>query len=168
MTVTPEERRRRIEQYASGPKHLREAIARVPPEAMKWRPEPGEFSVHEITVHCADAEIVDAARIRYLMAERDPIIVGYDESEWARVLEYHSHPLEAALTTVDVICAHTTALLKRLPDTAWAAAVGRHTMSGRITADDWLATESGHVDEHIEQIHRNLEGWHASRKEISL
>jgi DinB superfamily len=129
---------------------------------MKWRPEPGEFSVHEIAVHCADAETVDAARIRYLTAERDPVIVGYDESEWARVLDYHSHSLEVALATVEVVCAYTTALLKRLPEIAWAAAVGQHTISGRYTADDWLATESEHIEAHIQQINRNLEAWRAS------
>lgn len=162
MTLAPEERTRRIEQYATAPARLREAIARVPAEAMQWRPAPGEFSVHEVAVHCADAETVDAARIRYLAAERDPVIVGYDESEWARALDYHSHPLEAALATVDAVCANTTALIERLPETAWAAA-GRHTSSGRHTADDWLMTCSEHIVEHIAQINRNLEAWRASR-----
>jgi hypothetical protein len=162
MPLTSEERWRRIHQYASGPERLRDAIARVPAEAMQWRPARGEFSVHEIVVHCADAGTVDAARIRYLTAERDPLIVGYDESEWARVLDYHSHSLETALVTVDVVCASTSSLLERLPETVWAGAVGRHTMSGRYTADDWLATESKHIDEHIRQIDLNLEAWGAS------
>jgi len=48
MTTAPtaEERHRRVEQYASAPERLREALASVPAEAMKWRPESGEFSVH--------------------------------------------------------------------------------------------------------------------------
>lgn len=163
MPLNADERRRRIHQYASGPEKLREASARVPAEAMRWRPAPDEFSVHEIVVHCADAEMVDAARIRYLTAERYPVIVGYDESEWARVLDYHSHSVEAALATVDVVCANTAALLERLPEPAWATAVGRHTMSGRYTADDWLATGSEHIEEHIKQIDSNLEAWRASR-----
>ena len=161
MTLTVEERDRRIEQYASGPQRLREAIARVPAEAMQWRPAPAEFSAHEVAVHCADAETVDAARIRYLTAERDPVILGYDESEWARIFDYHSHPLEAALATVDAVCANTTALIERLPEKAWSA-VGRHTRSGRCTADDWLVTSSEHLEDHIEQINRNLEAWRAS------
>jgi hypothetical protein len=164
MPLTSEERRRRIQQYASGPERLREAIARVPAEVMQWRPAPGEFSVREIVVHCADAETVDATRIRYLTAERDPVIMGYDESEWARVLEYHNHSLETALATVDVVCANTISLLKRPPETAWAAAIGRRTMSGRYTADDWLATESEHIEEHIKEIDLNLEAWSTSRQ----
>lgn len=162
MPLSPEERQQRIQQYASAPGRLREAVAGVPAEAMKWRPALGEFSVHEIVCHCADAETVDAARIRYLTAERDPLIVGYDESEWARVLHYHSHQLELALGTIDAVCANTAALIERLPETAWAGA-GRHTSSGRHTADDWLMTSSEHIEEHIEQIERNLEAWRASR-----
>jgi hypothetical protein len=167
MTRIADDRARRIEQYATGPKRLREALAGVPPEAMKWRPASGEFSVHEIVVHCADAETIDAARIRSLTAERDPVIVAYDENEWARALDYHSHSLEAALATVDVVCAHTTALLRRLPETAWETAVGRHTLSGRYTADEWLAIESEHIGEHIKQIQGNLEAWRASRAAVS-
>src|SRR5206468_7150276 len=76
--LTSEERDRRVEQYASAPGRLRETLAGVPPKAMKWLPEPGEFSVHEIVCHCADSETNAYCRIRYLLTEEKPVIVGYD------------------------------------------------------------------------------------------
>jgi hypothetical protein len=161
MTLTAEERDRRIEQYASAPGRLREALAGVPAEAMKWRPAPGEFSVHEIVCHCADSETVDTARIRYLTAERDPVLLGYGENEWARVFDYHNHPLETPLATVEAVHANTVPLLLRLSDEAWAKE-GTHTESGRCTAADWLRSCSEHLDEHVGQIERNVEAWHAS------
>ena len=64
----------------------------------------------------AYAEMNAAARIRYVTAERDPLVVGYDEAEWARRFDYHRHPLEHALATVEAVRANTVALLRRLPE----------------------------------------------------
>ena len=79
MTLSSEERTRHIEQYASAPGRLRETLAGVPAEAMKWRPEAGEFSVHEIVCHCADSETNAYSRIRYLLTEEKPVIVGVNK-----------------------------------------------------------------------------------------
>ncbi len=161
MTLAAEERERRIERYATGPARLRAALAAVPGEALKWRPAPGEFSVHEIICHCADSETNAGARIRYLLAEKEPLIVGYDPDVWARRFDYHSHPIEAALATVEAVRANAVPLLRRLPENAWSVA-GTHTESGRYTGEDWLTIYSEHVEEHIGQIERAAAAWQAA------
>lgn len=155
------DREQLIEKYAAGPGRLRAAVAGVPPEAIKWRPAPAEFSVHEIACHCADSETNAAARIRYLVAERDPIILGYDPDNWAGRFDYHSHPLEMALNTVDAVRANTVPLLLRLSAEDWNKA-GTHTESGPYSGDDWLTIYSEHLEEHIAQIRRTLDAWLAS------
>ena len=129
MSLSPTERADRIERYARGPARLREALGRVPEEARQWRPGPGKWSVHEVVCHCADSELNAAARIRYLVAEKEPVIVGYDQEEWARRFDYHQLPLDTALQTVEAVRATTVALLRRLPTDAWTRQ-GRHTESG--------------------------------------
>ena len=100
-------------------------------------PAPGEWSAHEVVVHCADSETNGAARIRYLTAEADPVIVGYDEAKWARHFDYHDHPLDVGPLPRDCrVRANTTALIRRMPENAWQR-VGRHTESGRHAAEDW-------------------------------
>ena len=84
MPLTAAEREALIQRYADGPARLKAALAAVPPEATQWRPKPGEWSAHEVIVHCADSETNAAARIRYVVAEKDPVVLGYDEAEWAR------------------------------------------------------------------------------------
>jgi hypothetical protein len=163
MPLTSAERAPLIAQYADGPRRLREALATVPLEAMTWRPEPGEWSAHEVVVHCSDSETQSASRIRVLVADKDPVIQGYDEAQWARDFDYHAHPLDVALTTVDAVRANTTALLRRLPETAWAK-VGRHTESGRYTAEDWLTIYADHLDNHARQIEANVAAWNASNQ----
>jgi len=160
MSLSPAERQDRIDRYASGPARLKAALARVPEEARKWRPGPKKWSVHEVVCHCADSELNGAARLRYLVAEKDPVIVGYDQDEWARRFDYHAHPLEPALQTVEAVRANTLALLRRLPADAWTCE-GRHTESGRYAVEDWLNTYAEHLEKHSSQIERTLEAWRA-------
>jgi hypothetical protein len=163
MPMSTDERESLIRRYAEGPARLRAAFERVPPEARQWRPGQGKWSAHEVVVHCADSETNASLRIRYLAAEKDPLIVGYDQEQWARTLDYHQHPADAALLTVEAVRGNTVPLLLRLPESAWSRE-GRHTESGRYTGETWLNTYAAHVENHARQIERNLEAWQAQRR----
>jgi hypothetical protein len=160
MALTAGERERLIAQYAAGPARLRTAYAAVPDPARRWRPAPAEWSAHEVVCHCADSESNAALRIRYLVVEREPLIVGYDEGLWARVLDYHGHPVAQALATVEAVRANTVPMLRALPEEAWHKE-GRHTESGRYTAEDWLRIYAEHLEIHARQIEQNLIQWQA-------
>ena len=162
MTLSRAERDTLIARYAAGAARLTAALATVPAEAMKWRPAPGEWSAHEIVCHCADSETNSYARIRYLLSETDPVILGYDQEEWARTFDYHAHPLEPALATVEAVRANTAALIRRLPDASWTRE-GRHTESGRYTAEDWLRIYAEHLEGHAGQIEQSVALWKAAR-----
>ena len=156
--IAREDRARLIDQYADGPRRLRAALASVPVDALQWRPKPGEWSAHEVVVHCADSETQSASRIRTLMCTDNPVIQGYDEAAWARALDYHAQPVDVALATVDAVRADTAALIRRLPDAAWRKE-GRHTESGRYTAEDWLTLYADHLENHARQIEANVTAW---------
>lgn len=163
MALSRAERQRLIDQYAAGPARLRAALATVPAEALTWRPAPNEWSAHEVVCHCADSETNSHARIRFLLAEQEPVIQGYDQERWARDLDYHAAPLEPALATVEAVRANTAALIRRLPDAAWARE-GRHTEAGRYTAEDWLQIYADHLEIHARQIEANVAAWRAARR----
>jgi hypothetical protein len=156
--MTPAERRSLITKYAEGPAKLRAALAEVPKEALQWRPAPGKWSVHEVIVHCADSETNAHGRIRTLVAEKDPRIVGYDQDEWARKFDYHSRSIDLALKTVEAVRANTLPIIEALTEADWAK-VGTHTESGRYTAEDWLKSYGEHLEVHSAQIRRNIVAW---------
>ena len=147
-----------IRQYADGPRRLREALAKVPEDARKWRPAPGEWSAHEVVCHCADSETNAYARIRFVVAEKEPVIQGYDQEVWARTFDYHALPLDAALATVDAVRASTAALLRTLSDADWAKRA-HHTESGAYGAELWLQIYADHLENHARQIENNLAAW---------
>jgi len=162
MALDRSEREALIDRYAEGPSRLKAALAKVPAGALQWRPKAGEWSAHEVVVHCADSETNGTARIRYLAAEPDPVVIqGYDEAEWARRFDYHSHPLEPALAVVEAVRANTLALLRRLPEDAWQRG-GRHTDSGTYLAEDWLKIYAEHLEIHARQIEDNVAAWRAA------
>jgi len=160
--IDKKEREHLINRYAEGPYALREALAKAPAQKRKWRPEPGEFSVHEIIVHCADSDTNSHGRIRYLMAEDNATIIGYDPDVWAKTFDYIDHPLDAALLTVEAVRANTVPILRRANDSDWAK-TGTHTESGPYSAEDWLRIYAAHCHDHAEQIERVVEAWHRSK-----
>src|SRR5206468_9946209 len=99
-------------------------------------------------------------RLRYLIAEPDPVIVGYDQDGWALAFDYHAHPLDLALATVEAVRANTLPLLKRMTVQDWQK-TGRHTESGRYATEDWLAIYAEHLEKHSRQLERNLAGWNS-------
>ena len=163
MALSQAERRELIGRYERGPGLVREAFARVPEEVRTWRPGPGKWSAHEVVVHCSDSEANAALRIRYVLAEKEPVILGYDQERWAAELDYHSQPLEPAFAAVEAARGRTVPLLQRLSEADWAKQ-GRHTESGPYTAEDWLQIYAAHLEGHAAQIGRNLDAWNATKR----
>ncbi|HET8645474.1 MAG TPA: DinB family protein [Vicinamibacteria bacterium] len=158
--LSSQERDALIDRYARGAGLLAAALEKAPAEALKWKPAPDKWSVHEIVCHCADSEVNASGRIRYVVAEKQPTIQGYDQDEWARALDYHALPLEPALRCLEGTRAHTAELIRRLPEEAWQRE-GRHSESGRYTAEDWLRIYADHLEKHAGQIERTLASWRA-------
>lgn len=155
------EREPLILDYERGAALLRGAWENVPEDAEKWRPAPDKWSAHEVVIHCADSETYAATRIRLLVAEKDPVIVGYDQDEWARVFNYHAQSTDRALRTVEAVRSATLHLIRSFSEADWAK-TGTHTESGPYSACDWLKSYAAHLKGHAAQIERNLAAFSAA------
>lgn len=158
--MTPEERAKLTRQYSDGPAVLRAALSRVPDQAAKWRPSPTKWSVHEVVCHCADSEMNAALRLRYLLGESVPRVIGYDQDTWARTFDYHGLDADLALTLVEGARQWTVPLLERIGTEQWLKE-GTHTERGRFTVEDWLTVYAEHLHTHARQIDRNMAAWKA-------
>ena len=127
----------------------------MPPEARHWRPAPGEWSAHEVVCHTADSETNAYARIRFLVAQDDPVIQGYDQEHWVSALDYPALSAASAMAAVEAVRGHTAALIRRLPEAAWRRA-GTHSESGPYSGDDWLRIYAAHLEDHARQIEENV------------
>ena len=156
-----EEINEKIEQYGRGFDLLTAALAEVPKEAWAFRPEPNEWSVHEIIVHMADSESMSALRARKLIAEPGSILMSYEEPKWADALNYREQSYEDALQVIKFARLTTYHMLKTLPDEVFTHSVTHPEYDKPYTFESWLNIYARHIPDHIEQIKNNVKVWEA-------
>jgi len=142
-----------VELYRDGPDVVAEALAGITEAQLDRRPGPDDWTPREVVHHLGDSEMTSAIRLRLLLAEDDPIIVGYDEAEFARRLFYGDRPIDAALEAFRASRRTTLEILERLTPEQWAR-TGTHTESGAYGIETWLEIYARHAHEHSDQIKR--------------
>lgn len=156
--MTPEKINELISKYENGYSLFLQSLNKFPQEALRWKPSENEWSAAEVVLHCADSETNAAMRIRYLIAENDPEIVGYDQDVWAAVFNYQSLPIEPAMELLKAVRASTSTLIKRFNVSDWKK-VGKHSEYGTYSAEKWLELYSDHLTVHTNQLNRILMQW---------
>lgn len=156
FVVRREERQALIDQYALGAEAVERALAHIPPSLWTAHPLPGKWSAAEIVHHLADSEMTSAIRLRRLLAEECPAIVGYDQDLYAERLRYNERPLEPSLEAFRAARSATLPLLERMTEEDWQRA-GTHSESGRYSAEDWLRIYAAHAHGHADQLQRLAE-----------
>ncbi len=119
-------------------------------------PTDGGWAPRTVAHHVADSETNSYIRLRRLIAEEGPVIIGYDEELWSRHLCYDTRPVASAMAVVQAVRAASLELLLTLGPDDWARAAGTHSESGAYTLDTWLRTYALHPHEHADQIRRAL------------
>jgi len=155
----------KIEEYGRGFDLLAAALAEVPQEAWSYRPAPDEWSVHEIIVHMADSESMSALRARKLIAEPGSTLMGYDEANWADVLDYKRQSAADALEIIRLARQSTYELLKRQPDEVFTHSVTHPEFPDEpYTFEGWLNIYARHIPDHIDQLRRSYQVWVESQR----
>ena len=156
--MTTEERSQKIESYGAAHPRLMAALARFPRGMWQFRPSPDRWTIHEIIVHITDSEANSYIRCRRFLAEPGSVVMGYDESKWARTLRYHDQNADDALVLFKWLRHNTYMLVRDLPAAAWSNTV-MHSENGEMTMGDWLSTYERHVTDHISQIQAVFDDW---------
>lgn len=155
----------KIEQYGRGFSLLTTALADIPKEAWSYRPEPNEWSVHEIIVHMADSESMSALRARKLIVEPGSTLMAYQEAKWADTLGYKEQNAEDALEIIRLARQSTYELLKRQPDEVFTHLVTHPEFPDEpYTFESWLNIYARHIPDHIEQIKATYQAWKESQE----
>jgi hypothetical protein len=141
-----------IDRYRDGYRVVAEALKGVNDAELDARPAPDKWSAREIVHHLADSEMTSAIRLRRLLAEDQPVIVGYDQEEFARRLHY-DRPIAESLEAFRAARSSTTEILQRMTDAEWAR-TGTHSESGAYSVMRWLEIYAAHAHGHAEQIAR--------------
>jgi DinB superfamily len=145
-------RRTLIAQYRAGYDAVVDALAGADDAALDRRPAPGKWSSREIVHHLADSEMTSAIRLRRLIAEENPTIVGYDQDVFAQRLHY-DRPIASSLEAFRWARVSTAEILDRLTDADWTRA-GTHSETGVYPLTRWLEIYAEHAHKHAGHIRR--------------
>lgn len=142
-----------IARYRAGHAVILASLAGIDDTGLDARPTDGGWTPREVVHHTADSEMTSAIRLRRLIAEENPSIVGYDGDTFAERLHYGDRPIEPALEAIAGARSTTAQILDRLTESEWAR-TGSHTESGLYGVERWLEIYAQHCDDHADQIRR--------------
>lgn len=137
-----------IERYSSGGAILAYAVSGLTREQEQARPGPGDWSITELVAHLIDTDLVYADRMKRVISEDEPKLLGFDEAAWAKRLGYQEASVEEAVSLLAGNRRWMTAILRRCSQDDFARS-GMHSEAGRKTLADLLSTVTNHLDHHL-------------------
>jgi hypothetical protein len=140
-----------IESYLACLPRLRRTVVDLGPEQLKARPVPGKWSTLEVVCHLVDSEQAWCHRMKRVIAEDRPLLIGYDETRFTAGLPYHEADLEEELTLLEGMRLQMARILRGLPEEAWSR-TGVHNERGLMTLEEMLRAESDHVPHHLAHV----------------
>ena len=131
------------------------ALVREAGPLVAVRPEPGEWSVVECLGHLTDGELVVAARARWILAEDEPDIVGYDQDRWVDGLGHGEDDPDDLITLFDALRSANLRLWAKTP-AADRSRFGVHRERGPESYELMTRLSAGHDRFHVAQAERAL------------
>ena len=140
-----------IEAYLNGIQFLRQAVAGMTREQLTARPVPGKWSTLEVVCHLADSDQCYAHRMKRVIAEDKPLLIGYDETRFNASLGYHGLELEEQLSLVEITRRQMAHVLRGVPAEAFRR-TGVHSEAGLVTLEQLVQIEIDHIPHHVKFV----------------
>jgi hypothetical protein len=122
---------------------------------LQTRPAPAEWSVIECLGHMADSELVTAARYRWVLAEDEPALQGWNQAAWANRLAHVADDPAVLLETFAALRRANRDLWRRTP-AADRERIGMHAERGPESYGLLFRLQAGHGRVHLAQAERAL------------
>ena len=145
-----------IERYATGGDLLVAAIQGLSREDFFATPVAGTWSIQQIVIHLMDSDLIGADRMKRVIAEENPTIIGYDETLFSKKLFYEKLDPFLAAEIFKKNREMTAVILRSLPEQAFSRG-GTHNQRGRVTLGEFVATYVQHLDHHLSFLRHKRE-----------
>ena len=143
--------RQLIEKFAAEADDLGKSIAGLLPEDLLAHPVPGTWSIQQIVLHVVDSDLVLTDRMKRVIAEDNPLLMGFDESKFAARLHYDAADANAACQLFSLNRRLMGDLLKKFSADDFNR-TGIHSERGKVTLTDLLTNAVNHLQHHLKFI----------------
>ncbi|MGP0067218.1 MAG: DinB family protein [Isosphaeraceae bacterium] len=140
-----------IDAFLDSLPRLRRAVADLSPDQLRARPVSGKWSTLEVVCHLVDSDQAWCHRMKRVIAEERPLLIGYDETRFTASLPYQESDLNETLALMEGMRRQMARTLRALPEAAWSR-TGVHSERGLVTLAEMLRLEAEHVPHHIVHI----------------
>ncbi len=137
-----------IDEYVRGAAIPAAAIRGLTVGDLDALPVAGTWSIRQIVLHLMDSDLIAADRMKRIIAEDSPALIGFDESAFAQKLFYTDLDASSAAELFRRNRLLMAEILKRLPDSAYLR-MGVHNQRGRITLEQMVELSVRHLDHHM-------------------
>lgn len=136
-----------IDRYESQAPALHAWIEGLSPADLDAHPVPGTWSMRELLMHMVDSDLIYGHRMRKIAAERRPLLMGYDETLFAKTPALQAGDPRTVASLFEMNRRWIAAFLRALPAEAWQRD-GVHSERGIVTIPMLVATMIEHVPHH--------------------
>jgi uncharacterized damage-inducible protein DinB len=147
--------RSRIDVYAAGGQQLIGAFEGLTCERLFAVPVPGTWSLHQIAIHMMDSDLIGSDRMKRIAAMDKPLLIGYDESAFAKLPGTEKVDTLAACRLFDQNRQMTATILRALPDESFER-WGIHNEIGRVTLGEMVEKYIHHLEGHLGHVYKKL------------
>ena len=148
---TPEARAKHIQEIASLPAQMRQAVAGLTPEQLDTPYREAGWTVRQLVHHVPDSHMNAYVRFKLALTENVPTIKPYDEAAWANLKDSELTPIEISLTLLDAVHIRWVTLLKSLKPADFDRKFN-HPEAGVQSLDRTLALYDWHGRHHLAHI----------------
>lgn len=122
-------------------------------EQLAKRPEADKWSVSEILVHLAEAEVSCFWRYRQMIEHNGASIIPFDQDLWYKLGDYPSRDPQESLQLFRLMRAANLRMFDHLTAEQWQLG-GIHQERGPMTIADLARQMAGHDVNHVAQIEK--------------
>jgi len=137
-----------IDEFEAGGQRVKDVVAGLSREELLAFPVPGTWSIQQVVVHLQDADAVAVDRMKRIIAEENPLLIGFNENLYTKNLFYNDQPAELAAEVLDLTRRQFVQVLRRLPESAWVR-TGVHNERGKMTLLEMLQIYTKHLEHHL-------------------
>ena len=136
---------------------LRDAMAGLSDDELHRPEAPVKWSVFDVVRHLSDSEIAIGWRLRMVIAQDEPPIVGFDQDAWSSRLGGAYSDVRSMSAQIAILREAHVALLRNLEPADWQR-VGHHAERGPESLALMARLYAGHDLAHLRQIARIRSG----------
>ena len=135
---------------------LADIVDRYPAEILRRRAIEGKWTPNEIIGHLTDIEWVYGYRLRLILSEDEPVILGFRQDDWVASQRHNEREPSELVEIFQTLRGINLSVWRRMSPTDFERS-GQHNERGAESLTAVLRMLAGHDLSHLQQISRSIQ-----------